>query len=235
MPGDNGSERLIHSYGRRRGRPLRPARAALIETLLPRLTIPLPAAGATLDPRRLFDPRPEAVWLEIGFGAGEHLAAQAEAHPTIGFLGAEPYINGMAGLLSRIERGGLGNIRVWPDDIRRLLPALDPASLDRVFILFPDPWPKVRHHKRRLIAAPFLDDLARVMAPGAELRFATDDPGYLDWTLERLGEHGAFERLGKASDLHLPPPDWSGTRYQAKGLAGHPAAFLRFRRRAERP
>ncbi len=232
---ETGSHRLIHSYGRRRGRPLRANRAALIDDLLPRLTIPAAAPESPLDPSTLFRPAPDAVWLEIGFGGGEHLAAQAEAHPTVGFIGAEPYINGMARLLARIQERSLGNIRLWPDDIRRLLPALKPASLGRAFVLFPDPWPKARHHKRRLLAAPFLDELARVMAPNAELRFATDDPGYLDWTLERLAAHPSFERLGPADDPHLRPADWPATRYEAKGLAGHPAAFLRFRRRAEKP
>jgi tRNA (guanine-N7-)-methyltransferase len=211
------SNRLIHSYGRRRGQPAAPAPDAL------------------LDPRTLFNPVPDAVWLEIGFGAGEHLAAQAESHPAIGFIGAEPYINGMAGLLARVHERNLGNIRLWPDDIRRLLPALKPASLGRVFILFPDPWPKARHHKRRLITAAFLDELARIMAPSAELRFATDDPEYLAWTIERLGAHPAFERLGPGEDPHARPADWPATRYEAKGLAGHPAAFLRFGRRPEKP
>lgn len=231
-----GPDRLIHSYGRRRGRPLRAARAVLIDELLPRLTIPAPAAGSTLDPRSLFAGAPQAVWLEVGFGAGEHLAAQAEAHPAVGLIGAEPYINGIAGLLARIDAAGLANVRLWPDDIRLLLPALPPASIARAFVLFPDPWPKARHHKRRLIASPFLDALARILAPGAELRFATDDPGYLEWALERLDAHPAFERLTAGPDeWRSRPADWPATRYEAKGLAGHPPAFLRYRRRPERP
>jgi tRNA (guanine-N7-)-methyltransferase len=228
-------DRLIHSYGRRRGRPLRAGRAALIDDLLPRLAIPAPSPEVLLDPAALFGPVPEAVWLEIGFGAGEHLAAMAESHPAVGFIGAEPYINGMAGLLARIHERSLGNIRLWPDDIRRLLPVLKPASLGRVFVLFPDPWPKARHHKRRLITPAFLDELARLMAPGGELRFATDDPGYLEWALERLVAHLAFERLAPGDDPHRRPADWPATRYEAKGLAGHPPAFLRFGRRPERP
>jgi tRNA (guanine-N7-)-methyltransferase len=230
------SDRLIHSYGRRRGRPLRANRAALIDELLPRLTIPAPAAGTTLDPRSLFGDPPRAVWLEVGFGAGEHLAAQAEAHPEIGLIGAEPYLNGIAGLLARVHDRGLANIRVWPDDIRLLLPALPAGSIDRVFVLFPDPWPKARHHKRRLIAPPFLDALARVMASGAELRFATDDPDYLEWSVERLGGHASFARLTAGpEEWQTRPADWPATRYEAKGLAGHPPAFLRFRRQAEKP
>ena len=229
----NTPDRLIHSYGRRRGRPLRANRAALIDELLPQLAIAAPQAE--IAPATLFAPAAEAVWLEIGFGGGEHLAAQAESHPAVGFIGAEPYINGMSSLLARIRERGLANIRLWPDDIRLLLPALRPASLGRVFILFPDPWPKARHHKRRLIAPDFLGALARVMAPGGELRFATDDPGYLEWSLERFAAHPAFERLAPAADPHIRPADWPATRYEAKGLAGHPPAFLRFRRRPERP
>ncbi len=231
-----GPDRPISSYGRRRGRPLRPGRAVLLDEVLPRLAIPAPPPGTVLDPRSLFSVAPRAVWLEIGFGAGEHLAAQAEAHPEIGMVGAEPYINGIAGLLGRVHKAGLANIRLWPDDIRLLLPALPDASIDRVFILFPDPWPKARHHKRRLIEPAFLGDLARIMAPDAELRFATDDPGYLDWALERLAAHPAFTALNaRPAEWGVRPDDWPATRYEAKGLAGHPPAFLRFRRRAERP
>src|SRR5215472_9833923 len=155
--------RLIQSYGRRRGRPLRSGRAALIQDLLPALAIPPPAAGAIVDPRGLFPQAVDAVWLEVGFGAGEHLAAQAEAHRATGFIGAETYVNGIAGLLARIREVQLDNLRLWPADIRLLLPAFPPESVARVFVLFPDPWPKARHHKRRLVAGPLLDELARVM------------------------------------------------------------------------
>lgn len=225
------SERLIHSYGRRRGRPLRQGRAALLGELLPRLTIPAPATGQVLDPRALFPGALASVWLEIGFGGGEHLAYQAEAHREIGFIGAEPYVNGVAGLLARVSAARLENIRLWPGDIRELLPALPPASLDRVFMLFPDPWPKARHHKRRLIQPGFLDELARVMAPGAELRFATDDADYLAWTLERLGTHPAFA----ASAICPPrprPPEALQTRYETKALAaGRQPIYVCARRR----
>jgi tRNA (guanine-N7-)-methyltransferase len=234
-------ERLIHSYGRRRGRPLRHGRAALLGEMLPRLTIPPPAAGDVLDPRALFPGAPASVWLEIGFGGGEHLAHQAEAHREIGFIGAEPYVNGIAGLLTRASAARLGNIRLWPGDIRELLPALPPASLGRVFILFPDPWPKARHHKRRLIQPEFLDELARVMALGAELRFATDDSDYLAWTLERLGAHPAFAEWAICPPQPRPP-DAPQTRYETKALvAGRQPVYVCVRRceraeaRAETP
>jgi len=210
--------RLIQSYGRRRGRPLRSGRAALIHDLLPELAVAPPAAGETLDPRRLFARPVDAVWLEVGFGAGEHLAAQAEAHRAVGFIGAEPYINGIAGLLARAREVRLDNLRLWPADIRLLLPALVPGSIARAFVLFPDPWPKARHHKRRLVAKAFLDQLARVMAPGAELRIATDDTDYAAWVGEQLASHADFAPV-RGADPHRRPAGWIVTRYETKALA----------------
>ena len=178
-------------YGRRRGRPLRQGRRRLTEGLLPQLAITLPPEGA-LNPTTLFPTPPAAVWLEIGFGAGEHLAAQAEQHPGTGFIGCEVFENGVARLIGEIARRDLGNIRIFADDARLLLDRLAPASIGRVFILFPDPWPKQRHHKRRLVAPATLDRLAIVMQPGAELRLATDDPDYLAWMLDHLTAHPDF-------------------------------------------
>jgi tRNA (guanine-N7-)-methyltransferase len=225
--------RLIHSYGRRRGRPLRSGRATLVDELLPRLSIPAPEPGTGLDPADLFSRRPASVWLEIGFGGGEHLAAQAEAHRDIGFIGAEPYLNGVAGLLARIHEARLDNIRLWPNDVRMLLPAFPPGSIGRAFVLFPDPWPKARHHKRRLIAKPFLDDLARVLIPGGEFRVATDDPDYQEWILENLAAHPAFAGPAGAADERLRrPADWPSTRYEAKAIAaGRRPIYLAYTRR----
>jgi tRNA (guanine-N7-)-methyltransferase len=223
--------RLIQSYGRRRGRPLRRGRAALIAELLPRLEIQAPAPGATLDPGGLFARPVGAVWLEVGFGGGEHLAAQAERHRDIGFIGGEPYVNGIAGLLARAHDAGLDNLRIWPNDVRPLLAALAPCSIARVFVLFPDPWPKARHHKRRLVAPPFLDALARVMAPAAELRLATDDADYAEWMRDALAAHSAFG-ADRLSVVHAPPADWIPTRYEAKALAeGRISAYLAVARR----
>jgi tRNA (guanine-N7-)-methyltransferase len=175
----------------------------------------------------------EDVWLEIGFGAGEHLLWQAEHHSNIGLIGAEPYEAGVAKLLSRISlvpAETKNNIRIHMGDAREIVDALPDASLGRVFILFPDPWPKTRHHKRRFVQSEMIDRLARVMKPGAELRFASDDAPYLDWTLERLMAHPAFEWAAAcAQDWKSRPPDWPPTRYEAKQLHGVPA-FLRFRR-----
>ena len=220
-------------YGRRRGRPLRQGRRVLAESLLPRIAIILPDRGP-LDPKRLFPASPQAVWLEIGFGAGEHLAAQAVAHPEVGLIGCEVFENGIARLLGEIAHQGLDNVRILADDARLLLDRLRPGSLGRVFILFPDPWPKARHHKRRLIAPATLDRLAHVMQPGAELRLATDDPGYLDWMLEHVTARPDFIWTARTpADWRERPPDWPATRYEEKArAAGRIPAFLRFVRRA---
>jgi tRNA (guanine-N7-)-methyltransferase len=170
------------------------------------------------------------VWLEIGFGAGEHLFWQAESHPETGIIGVEPYIAGMAKLLAKLAPEGNRNIRLYSEDAREVIAALPDASLSRVFILFPDPWPKTRHHKRRFIQIEMLDQLARVLKKGAELRFGTDDSSYRDWGLERLAAHPAFAWLAKeASDWRVRPPDWPQTRYEAKAIAaGRVCTYLRF-------
>ena len=226
--------RLLH--GRRRGRPLRTGQRALYGTLLPRIALALPAASP-LDPWRLFDPPARDVWIEIGFGGGEHLAAQAAAHPDIGLIGCEVYENGIAKLLAETRRAGLGNVRILADDARLLLAALPGASVGRAFILFPDPWPKQRHHKRRIVCPATLDQLARVLRDGAELRLATDDAGYLRWMLDHVIRHPAFSWIADGpADWRCRPADWPATRYEAKALAaGRRPYFLRFRRRADAP
>jgi tRNA (guanine-N7-)-methyltransferase len=220
-------------YGRRRGRPLRHGPRQLSESLLPRIAVTLPDQRL-LDPRTLFTTPPAAVWLEIGFGAGEHLATQAENHPRIGFIGCEVFENGIARLLGDIARRDIGNVRIFADDARALIDCLVPASIGRVFILFPDPWPKLRHHKRRLVAPATLDRLASVMQPGAELRLATDDPGYLGWMLELVTAHPDFLWAARTpADWRERAPDWPATRYEEKArAAGRTPAFLRFMRRA---
>src|SRR6266550_1832782 len=204
-------------YGRRKGPKLRARQAGLLETLLPTLALK-PEPGR--DPRDYFAAASGGggtvadVWLEVGFGAGEHLAWQAQAHPDVGLIGAEPYVAGMAKLLSRIADTNLRNIRLYTEDVRDVIAAAPDASFGRLFILFPDPWPKTRHHKRRFIQMEMLDELARVMKPGAELRFATDDAGYLAWALERLSAHPAFRWLAdSAADWRGRPPDWPQTHY----------------------
>jgi tRNA (guanine-N7-)-methyltransferase len=199
----------------------------LLETLLPRLTFnPEPGRG----PREYFPSEVADVWLEIGFGAGEHLAWQAAARPEVGIIGAEPYVAGMAKLLSKIADSGIRNIRLYTEDARDIIAALPDGSLGRAFILCPDPWPKTRHHKRRFIQIEMLDQLARVMRQGAELRFATDDAGYLVWALERFAAHAAFAWTAETQDdWRTRPADWPQTRYEAKAIrAGRACTYLRF-------
>ena len=221
-------------YGRRRGRPLRPGRRELIETLLPRLDIVLDPAGLPLAPAGLFPFPCRAVWLEIGFGAGEHLLAQARAAPEVGFIGCEPFINGVANVLAAVEAGTLANIRIFRDDARLLLARLPDAAIGRAFVLFPDPWPKARHHKRRIVAPGPVADLARILADGAELRIATDDPDYKGWILAHVLGSGAFDWTARRpADWRERPADWPETRYEAKARAGgRVPSFFRFRRRA---
>jgi tRNA (guanine-N7-)-methyltransferase len=218
-------------YGRRKGRPLRKGQQQLIDTLLPRLAIALPTAGR-LDPRALFPHDPDRIWLEIGFGGGEHLAEQARANPDAGLIGCEVFLNGIATLLAQVTALGLGNVRVYPEDARDLLDALPDASLDRVFLLFPDPWPKRRHAERRFIQPANLDQLARLMKPGAEFRVASDDPTYIGWALAHLVRHPAFRWTAEGpQDWRARPADWPGTRYESKALReGRQPVFLRFTR-----
>ena len=216
-------------YGRRHGKKLRPRRQALFDRLLPRLRID---PGPDLDPTCLFDHAPAAVWLEVGFGGGEHLAAQAQMRPDLGMIGCEPFINGLASLCALIDAGGLANIRIHDDDARLLIDCLADASIGRMFLLFPDPWPKARHHKRRFVNAETLDACARILADGAELRLATDDRRYCRWMLEHLQRHDAFTWMARRpSDWRQRPDDWPPTRYEAKAIQqGRPPVFLRYRR-----
>lgn len=218
-------------YGRRRGKKLRAGQEALLDTLLPRLLVEVPPEPQMIDLAALFGGARD-VWLEVGFGAGEHLVWQAEHHPDVGLIGCEPYINGVAKCLAHIERTGVTNVRLFTDDARFVMRALPPQSLGRAFVLFPDPWPKTRHHKRRFVQRSNLDVLARLLKPGAELRLATDDPSYLPWMVEHACLHPAFEWLAeRPADWRGRPEDWPGTRYEQKMLAGHKPVFLRLRRR----
>jgi len=214
-------------YGRRKGPKLSAHQQRLLDLLLPQFELKLEAGR---DSHSCFPSAVDDVWLEVGFGGGEHLFWQAQHNPNVGLIGAEPYVNGVVKLLSKLEAAPSSNIRVYMGDARDIIEALPDASLGRVFILFPDPWPKARHHKRRFIQMEMLDQLARAMKPRAELRFASDDADYVEWTLERLMAHLAFEwAAGRASDWRTRPTDWPPTRYEAKQLQGKPV-FLRFRR-----
>jgi tRNA (guanine-N7-)-methyltransferase len=222
----------IDWHGRRRGRRLTLHRQDLLTELLPRLRVPLPLSGAPLDLAHLFPQPRSGLWLEIGFGSGEHLAEQARRHPEIGFIGCEVFINGVAALVRQVERLGLANVRIFDDDARLLLAALPEASIDRAFLLFPDPWPKTRHAKRRFIGPGNLPTMAHILADGAEFRVATDDAGYVRWTLQHLIGHPAFCWVAaRPQDWRNPPEDWVETRYQQKAVAARrPPVFLCFRR-----
>ena len=218
-------------YGRRQGHALRAGQAALVETLLPRVAVP---AQGLLDACTLFgDDRP--LWLEIGFGAGEHLAAQAKAHPQAGLIGCEPFLNGVVGALNHIRDAGLGNVRLHMGDALDVLDRLPRASLDRAFLLHPDPWPKLRHAKRRFVNPGPLDALASRLKPGAELRIGTDHPVYLRWTLMQMAARRDFEWLVSSSaDWQRRPADWPPTRYETKARGkGHEVWYLCYRRNAD--
>ena len=221
------SQKPLRTYGRIKGRTLRAGRASMLAKTLPGLQIDL---GGGLDPKALM-PSARKVWVELGFGGGEHLAAQAKAHPDVLILGAEPFVNGVASLARHVADLGVGNVRLHAGDGRELLAALPDASVSRVYVLFPDPWPKTRHHKRRLINAETIAELARVMTPGAELRFATDWADYLGWTLERFAASPAFAWTAeRADDWRTPPQGHVTTRYESKRLGDCAPTFLNFRR-----
>ena len=192
-----------------------------------------PGTGALEDPRQLFDGHVEDVWLEIGFGGGEHLAWQAAAHRGIGFIGCEPYISGIARLLALADSEKLDNIRLVVDDARLLLRALPSGCLERIFVLFPDPWPKTRHHKRRIVSPASAAELARLLVPGGELRAATDDMGYARAMLLCLLARPELDWLAsRPADWRERPPDWPPTRYEEKAkAAGRRCVYLRFTRR----
>ena len=224
-----------HFHGRRHGKALKPAQRRYLDEDLPGLAIA--AADPRANPARaviataaLFgDDRP--LWLEIGFGAGEHMVAQAAANPGAGILGAEPFVNGVAMALGRIRRAGVANIRLHPGDVRDLFDVLPDGAILRAFLLYPDPWPKRRHRGRRFVTAPYLLPLARVMAPGAELRLASDVADYIEHAVAAVPAAG-FDLLTPAAGRAIPWPGWSATRYEAKAVAaGRPPAYLTFRRR----
>ncbi len=215
-------------YGRRQGHALRAGQAALVEELLPRIAVPEDGA---LDARRLFgDDRPLQV--EIGFGAGEHLAGQAAAAPGTGFIGCEPFLNGVVGALGHVRDGGLDNVRIRMGDALEVIERLPDASLERVYLLHPDPWPKARHAKRRMINHGPLDLIARKLKPGAEFRLGTDDPTYCRWSMMVMDQRRDFTWLAQTPrDFLERPADWPETRYERKARRhGHEVWYFRYRR-----
>lgn len=220
-------------YGRRKGKPLSPLRTALMETELPRLGLDLNVPPPD-DLAGLFDVPVREIWLEVGFGGGEHLLHRARENPDVGFIGVEPFVGSMAKAVSAIVSEGIGNIRLYDDDAVDVLDWLPEASVDLAYQLYPDPWPKKRHWKRRFINPQNLDRYARVLKPGAELRFASDIDTYVDWALRHCHDHEAFEWTAEcADDWRAPWAGWPGTRYEAKALReGRVPRYLTFRRTA---
>jgi len=210
----------LRSYGRLKSRAIKPRQAELMDSLYPTLAVdpivgPVAVAGST--------------WVEIGFGGGEHLAAQAAANPGVAFLGAEPFVNGMASCLRHVQEQALANVRLYRGDARELLAALPAGAIDRLFILFPDPWPKTRQQKRRLVQAEVVDQVARVLKSGGRLRFATDVKSYADQALERFLANGALRWTAeRADDWRIPPADHVRTRYEEKNLGDCAPVFFDF-------
>ena len=222
-------------YGRVKGKSLRPSQETYLEEDLAKLS---PGAvdwevnpeRENLDLQAMFGGKP--VWLEIGFGGGEHLVHQAATHPQMGIIGCEPYINGVAMLLGKIRQAGVENLKVYPGDARNMFDVLPDESIDKAFLNYPDPWPKTRHHRRRFVTQEHLEPLARVLKPGAEFRVATDIPDYVRQTLQEVPKAG-FEWLAEGpSDWRAPWDDWISTRYEQKALReSRTPHYLTFRKR----
>jgi tRNA (guanine-N7-)-methyltransferase len=218
-------------FGRRKGHRLRSHQADLIARLLPQLAIDI-GARAPAELAILFDRPVKDVRLEIGFGGGEHLVAEALAFPQTGFIGCEPYVNGMAKILRQIEAHNIGNIKLFAGDATELLAWAPPRSLDRIDLIHPDPWPKRRHWKRRFVRDANVAAMARVLKPGGEFRFVCDIDDYVGWTLAHLARSPDFIwGAERADDWRLPWDGYTMTRYGQKAAhAGRRAAYLRFRR-----
>lgn len=222
--------KMIASFGRRRGRKLSPRKESYKTEELPKWRLALPE-GAVSEKTLLG--KYKEIWLEIGFGGGEHAAEQARRNPDTLIIGSETFEEGVMKLVTEITEDKIENIRLWPEDARLLLEKLPDQCLSRVFILFPDPWPKLRHHKRRIINPQTLNLLYRVMKKGAELRLASDHADYVSWMLLHLQADSRFEWLAKApEDFEREPEDWVKTRYQVKAEArGEVIVFLRYIRK----
>ncbi|MFZ5676996.1 MAG: tRNA (guanosine(46)-N7)-methyltransferase TrmB [Pseudomonadota bacterium] len=218
------NERRFQFYGRRKGKALRPHHAKLIAELLPRLTFDPAIFASSVKPARL----------EIGFGGGEHLAHQARLNPDTHFIGAEPFVNGVAKLLALIEAKNIGNISIHAGDVRELFDLLPDASLERIYLLYPDPWPKARHLRRRMVSPENLRQFHRLLKPGGLFLFASDIEHYVQWTLFETRKAGGFTWTAEcADDWRRPFPDWIVTRYEAKAKReGRVSSYLTFRRDA---
>ncbi len=225
-----GSRATEAFFGRRKGQQLHGRKQRLMDELLPVLRLD-PRSEPVSDLSELFSGHHDRFHLEIGFGGGEHLAGQAVAHPDTGYLGVEPFINGMAKMLGQIDDHKLQNVRLYDDDATQLLDWLPANSLDQIDLLYPDPWPKKRHWKRRFVGQKNLKRFARVLKPGGCFRFASDIDTYVNWTLRHTWQGGDFLWLAEtADDWRMPWSGWTRTRYEAKAIReGRAPAYLRFR------
>ncbi len=216
-------------YGRRKAKTLRGRKVRLIEELLPDRAVAL-ERPAPADLRDLFPDHPETINVEIGFGGGEHLAHRAAANPSTGFIGVEPFIDGMAKMLGRIDDDGLPNVRLHDDDAAPLLDWLPPGSVSRIDLLYPDPWPKTRHWKRRFVNQANLERIHRALEPGGIFRFASDIDTYVNWTLQHVHVHGKLDwKAQRATDWSEPWDGWFRTRYEAKAIReGRTPCYLTF-------
>lgn len=217
-------QRTRKVYGRRIGRTLRGERMEALEKGLPKYELKLEEVESLTANH-------DQIWLEIGFGNGEHIIWQAEHNPDKLMIGCEPFINGVSYCVRELEEKEIGNVKIWPDDGRAVLEALPDNSLERIFVLHPDPWHKTRHHKRRFIQKETLDHFARLLKPEGLLRMASDHVGMAEWMLEKANEHTAFTWLAETcDDWRKPKADWPQTRYEAKGIeAGRKPYYLEFR------
>ena len=232
-------DNMLRFFGRRKGKSLGVSRERLVNELLPKIQLKIPKRGK-LNVKGLFPFQPKEIWLEVGFGGGEHIAELAKIYPKVGFVGAEPFLNGVASLLahlngshrfpkedSQLEQGRTDNVRIWPDDIRLVFPKLPDGLFERIFVLYPDPWPKARHAERRFINQSNLAELYRLLTPTGQLFVATDVVGYADWVQEQMKIFKKFRRTNK--DMSVPPKDWCPTRYEQKGvLAGRQPIYFVF-------
>lgn len=232
MPDERRSRSSEAFFGRRHGKTIRPQQAEALAKFLPRYAIDLgvpPPRSLTA----LFEAPVTDIRIEIGFGGAEHLLHRARSEPSSGFIGIEPFVNGMARLTRALGQEKFQNLRVYDDDATRVLDWLPAGTIAGIDLLYPDPWPKKRHWKRRFVNAANLDRFARVLKPGGIFRFASDIDSYVNWTLLHCRDHGAFDWIAKsADDWRRPYPNWPGTRYEAKALReGRPPAYLTFARR----
>lgn len=223
-------------FGRRVGRPLSPQKKEVMDRLLPAYAVPADKLEhpAALKPENLFTKKYAACWFEIGFGYGEHLAALARKNPDTAYIGAEPFLNGMAAFLSEMDESPAANVRILMDDAMKIARALGNETLDGIYILNPDPWHKTRHHKRRIVNKANLDEFYRILKPGGELIMTSDVEAMAEWMVTQAVNHPGFEWTAKtAKDWQEPPAGWVTTRYEVKGAKNaKKMSYLLFRRKA---